>query len=185
MLFFSIAFAVIGVAGAVLLNARRRLLALDARCVDAAADVEAASLRLHSLFPALVGLMRAFAPQERVAIDAVATAYAGARRAHSPQARLFGETRLADGVHALLGRAQGVPQIQTLDDFRELRIRMDEAERQLAAARRGLKAATDAYNEALCQFPESLFAVRLRLAPRPFYDIGEEQPDGEGSGPTG
>ncbi len=176
MLVLLIAFAGLGVARAVLLNARRRLLALDARCAAAAADVEAEASRLHALFPALVGLMRAFAPQERAAIDAVAMAYAGSRRAHSPQAKLFGEARLADGVHALLGRAQGVSQIQNLEDFRELRQRMEEAEQELAAARRRLKAATDAYNEALARFPESLFAMRLRLAPRAFYDIGVEEP---------
>jgi hypothetical protein len=175
MLVFSIAFALLGVTGAILLNARRRLLALDASCAAAAAEVEVQALRLHALFPALVGLMRAFAPEERVAIDAVALAYAGARRAHSPQAKLFGETRLTDGVHALLGRAQAVPHIHNLEDFRELRQRMDDAERTLAAARRKLKATTDAYNSALGQFPESLFAKRLRLAPRVFYDIGVDE----------
>ncbi len=176
MLILSIAFAALGVAAAVLLNARRRLLALDARCAAAAADVEASAARLQGLFPALVGLMRAFAPQEQAAIDAVAIAYAGARRAHSPQAKLFGEARLADGVHALLGRAQGVPQIQNLDDFRELRQRMDETEQELAVARRRLKAEIDAYNAALGRFPESFFAAQLRLGPRAFYDIGAEEP---------
>jgi LemA protein len=175
MTVFLVPLLLLAAAIATVLRARRRLLALDARCKAAAAAAEAEAARLQSLFPALVGLVRAFAPQEREAMEAVARAYAGARRAHSPQARLLAETRLADSVRALQARAQGVPQIRDLEDFRELRLRMAEAERRLAAARSGLRAATQDYNRTLARFPESLFALRLSLLPRDFYDIGADE----------
>lgn len=175
MTFFWIALVPLCAVAAILLRARRHLLVLDAHCEAAAVEVEAGLAGLHALFPALVGLMRAFAPKEREAIDAVAKAHAAAQRTHSPQARLLAETRLADSVRRLLAQARQVDQIKTMSDFNALRLEMEEAERRVAGARRKLSAATDAYNQALTHFPESLFAMRLRLAPRAFYDIGVEQ----------
>lgn len=174
MILFCLALFAFTLAAAFLLRARRDLLALDVRCEAAAADVAREAERLHALFPALVGLTRAFAPTERDAIEAVAKAHAAAQRAHSPQARLLADTRLADSVHYLVARARQVDQIGGLKDFTELRLAIDEAERRLAAARRRLSAATEAYNQALGRFPGTLFAMRLRLAPRAFYDIGSD-----------
>ncbi len=181
MIFFSVALVLLAIAAATLLRGRARLMALDAHCEAAAEEAEAELARLHALTPPLVGLMRAFAPQERVVIDAVAIAHAAAQRAPSPQARLLAETRLADAVHRLITRAEGVGQIKSLQDFNALRQEMGDAERRLAAARRRLSAATEAYNRALGRFPENVFAMRLRLAPRVFYDIGVEQMAGEGA----
>ena len=175
MFLIVVALVLFAAAAAVLLRVRRRLIALDARCEAAAAGAEAELARLHALLPPLVGLMRAFAPQEREATEAVARAHAAVQRAGSPQARLLAETRLADAVRELILRADRVGQIRNMRDFNALREELAEAERRLAAARRGLSAATEAYNQALGHFPENLFALRLRLAPRAFYDIGVEQ----------
>lgn len=174
-LFYGIALICFCAAAAFLLRAYRRLLALDARCEVAAAVVEAELSRRHAMLPALVGVMRVFAPHEREAADAVARAHAAAQRAATPQARLLAETRLADSVRQLLAKAGFESRLQKLDDFRELQAALDDAERRLAAARRNLSAATDDYNLALERFPASLFAVRLRLTPRVFYDIGVER----------
>jgi LemA protein len=174
MILLSVALVLFVIAAASLSRVRGRLIALDARCEAAAAAVETELSRLHALLPPLVGLMRAFAPQEREATEAVARAHAAAQRATSPQARLLAETRLADGVHALIARAESVPAIRNITDFNALRAEMAEAERRLAAARGKLAAATETYNRALGHFPGTLFALRLRLAPRAFYDIGEE-----------
>ncbi|MGJ0506367.1 MAG: LemA family protein [Methylocystis sp.] len=179
MIVACVALVLFALAAALLLGSRRRLLALDAQCDAAAAEVEAELSRLHAFLPPLVGLMRAFAPAEREAVEIVARAHVAAQRAPSPQARLLAETRLADGVHELIARAQGVGPIRSLQDFSALRVEMEEAERRLLAARRRLSAATHAYNEALGRFPESLFAMRLGLAPRAFYDIGVERMSGE------
>ncbi|GLI91861.1 LemA family protein [Methylocystis echinoides] len=174
MILASATLVLFALAAATLLRGRRRLLALDSTCEAAAREAEAALARLHALTPPLVGLMRAFAPLERDAIDAVAMAHAASQRAPSPQARLLAETRLADAVHRLMTRAEGVGQIKSLADFNVLRQEMAHAELELADTRRKLSAATEDYNRALGRFPEHLFALRLRLAPRAFYDIGEE-----------
>jgi len=174
MILVCVALFALAVSATILLRARRDLLALDAQCEAAAAEVDREADQLHALFPPLVGLMRAFAPAERDAIEAVAKAHANAQRAHSPQARLLAETRLADSVHYLVSRAQRVEQIRGLTDFSELRQAIDAAERRLTAARRRLSAVTEAYNQALGRFPGGLFAMRLRLAPRAFYDIGAD-----------
>jgi LemA protein len=176
MALFSIAFVCLCAAAAfAMLRAYRRLLALDASCDAAAAEVEAELASRHALLPALVGVMRAFVPHERDAVDAVARNYAATRRAASPQARLLAEARLGDGVRRALSKAQSAEPAQTLRDFRELEAVLEETERRLAAARRRQSMAIDAYNAALSGFPASLFAMRLNLRRRVFYDIGAER----------
>jgi LemA protein len=175
MTLFWIAFACLCAAAALLLRAYRRLLALDARCEAAAAEVEAELAKRHAMLPALVGVMRAFLPQEREAVEIVVKTHAAVQRAASPQARLLAETRLGDGVRQALAKAHGVERAQTLRDFDELQAALEETDRRLAAARRNLSAAIDAYNAALGGFPARRLATRLRLAPRVFYDIGAEQ----------
>jgi LemA protein len=174
MILVSVALVLFALIAVSVSRTRRRLFVLDANCEAAAAAVDAELSHLHALLPPLVGLMRAFAPQEREATEAVARAHAAVQRAASPQARLLAETRLADGAHALIARAGRVAQLRNMHDFSALLEEMAETERRLAAARRKLSGATEAYNRALGHFPENLFALRLRLAPRAFYDIGEE-----------
>ncbi|MDJ0449407.1 LemA family protein [Methylocystis sp. JR02] len=168
---FLIAFICLCIAAAVLASRFLRLQSLDAQCKAAAEQVDAELANWHAMLPALAGVMRAFAPKERGAVDVVARLHASGRRAGSPQARLLAEARLGDGVHGLLARAQATPEIQRLDDFRQLRAALEEAEGGLAAARRRLATATADYNRALRRFPECLFAGRLRLTPRDYYDI--------------
>lgn len=162
-------------AAAFLLRAYRGLLALDARCEAAAAAVEAETERRHAMLPALVGVMRAFAAEERDAVEIVVKAHASAIRAVSPQARLFAETRLGEGVRRLVASGQASSRLARLDEFRELGAALEESDRRLAQARRALAVAVENYNAALGRFPASLFAMRLRLTPRAFYDIGEER----------
>ncbi len=172
---FFIAFLCLCAAAAFLTRAYLRLLSLDAKCRAATAAVDAELANWHALLPALTGVMCAFAPQERDAVDMVARLHASGRRAGSPQAKLLAEARLGDGVHGLLARAQAAPQLQALDNFRELQAALDETERRLAAARRRLAATTADYNRALARFPGNLLAGRLRLTPRNFYDIAVDR----------
>lgn len=178
---FLIAFICLCIATAVLASSYLRLLSLDAQCKVAAAQVDAELANWHAMLPALAGVMRAFAPKERRAVDMVARLHASGRRAPSPQARLLAEARLGDGVHGLLARAEATPQVQRLDDFRQLRAALDETERRLGAARRQLATATADYNRALMRFPGRLFTGRLHLTPRVHYDIAVDNARAEES----
>lgn len=156
-------------------RASRHLAALDARCDAAAAEIDATTARRHALLPALVGLVRAFAPQERAAVDAIAKAHAAVLRATSPQAQLFAETRLGDAVRRLMAVAESCPQLQASQHFRDLRTEIVDSERKIAAARHDLGVAVDAYNAGLRRFPAKFLAGKRRLARRAFYDIGVDR----------
>jgi LemA protein len=174
--------ACLGVAAAFLLRAYRRLVALDARCEAAAAATEAEILRRRALLPGLVGAIRAFAPQAGDATEAIAKAHAAAQRATTPQARLLAEARLGDALRRLLVSGLNAPQLTGSSEFRELRAVLEETEARLAASRRDLSAAVEAYNRALGRFPASLLALRLPLAKRGFCDNGGEcAPRGDGA----
>ena len=167
-------FACVCVVAAFVFQAWRRLRALDVRYRAAAAAVAAARARRGALLLALMGVVRAFAPQERALADRVAKVHAELERAPSPQARLLGEARLADALDTLLARAQQNPQLGALADFAELRAAFEESGRSLARARRTLAAATADYNAALARFPVRTLALRLKMVPRAFYDVAVE-----------
>jgi LemA protein len=174
MLMFYFVFFVLAAAGAALARAYRRLMALDARCEAAASAVERERAARHALLPALVGVTRAFAPQERDVAEGVVKAHAAALRAPTPQAQLLAELRLSDAVGALVARVEATPRLQALEDFRAFQAALADADLRLAAARKALAVATSDYNAARRGFPEQLFALRGRFARRAFYDIAVE-----------
>jgi len=165
-----------GFAGSVgvALLAYRRLRALEARCDQAAADIDGQFRRRHALAPDLFEAVRVFNPGEVATIEAVMRARAAALRATTPQAQLLAETRFGEGVRRLLIIAESSNFLQNSREFAAFCMEIGYAEAELAAARRRLNRAVREYNLALGQFPTALLADRLRLARRSFYDIGAE-----------
>jgi LemA protein len=167
--------AVLGVIAMLTWQAYNRVIALDSRCEQAAADIDVQIKHRHGLLPNLLEMVRGFTQHERDAIENVTKARAAAVGAASPQARLLAETTLGVGMQQLLTIAESYPELQASSHFRELRIEIADTENKLSAARRYLNAAVNEYNATLRQFPANLLARPLRLARRSFYDIGVER----------
>lgn len=167
--------AALGVVAILIWQIYNRVIALDSRCEQAAADIDVQIKHRHGLLPNLLEMVKGFAQHERDAIEKVTQARAAAVRAASPQARLLAETTLGAGVQQLLTIAETYPDIKASQHFRELRLEIADTENKLSAARRYLNATVNEYNATLRQFPVNILAGRLRLARREFYDIGVER----------
>ena len=86
-----------------------RIMALDARCDTAYADIDVLLKHRHDLLPGLVETVRGFAKHETKAINAVAKARAAALGAASPSMKLEAEQQLGQSINAILSIAENYP----------------------------------------------------------------------------
>ena len=152
-----------------------RLMALDARCDTAFADVDAQLKHRHSLIPNLVETVRGYAAHERVVLTEVTQARANALRTAGAETRLEAETQVGQSIQSLLSVVERYPEIQASSHFRELRAELTDAENRITAARRFFNLAVNEYNATLRQFPGNLVGAALRLGRREPFDRGIER----------
>lgn len=156
----------------VAVSAWNRLMALDARCDTAFADVDVQLKHRHNVLPNLVETVRAFAAHERGAIIEVTRARASALQASGPGMRLEAETQLGQSIHSLMSVAERYPDLAASAHFRELRGELLDAENRITAARRFHNLAIAEFNATLRQFPGSLIAPFARLSAKKPFDLG-------------
>src|SRR5688572_30409702 len=88
-----------------------RLVALDQRCGTAFGDIDVHLKHRHNLIPPLVETARGFAKHENDILQGVTEARAEALRAASPEMRLTAEKNLTQNINALIGIAEGYPEL--------------------------------------------------------------------------
>lgn len=152
-----------------------RLMALDARCDTAFADIDVQLKHRANLIPGLVETVRGFAGHERAVIEAVVEANREALSAISTEGKAAAEVKLKQSVGVLLQSARGYPEIKASPHFRGLEAQLIDTENRLTASRRFYNLAIEEYNTTLRQWPGSMIAARRRLSTRQPYDIGIER----------
>ena len=178
MLFMSI-FGIVLLAAAalaayVVITTGNRLVALDARCKTAYADIDVHLKRRYDLIPGLTECVRGFAAHEASILHEVVEARKVSLQT-APEARAEVEAALGRKVGSVLSLAEKYPNLAASPHFRELRQELTATEERIAAARRFYNLATGEYNATCAQFPGSLVAARRRLAERRPYDLGVER----------
>jgi LemA protein len=152
-----------------------RIMALDARCDTALADIDVQLKHRHSLIPGLVETVRGFAKHETVAIENVAQARVAALGAASPQSKLEAEQQLGQSINAMLSIAESYPDLKASHHFRDLSAQLTDVENRVSAARRFYNLAVEEYNTTIRQFPGSRIASYRRLSTRRPYELGVER----------
>ncbi len=152
-----------------------RIVALDARCDTAAADVDVHLKLRHSLIPGLVETVRGFASHERDVLTAVTEARASAMRAAAPDSKIDAEVQLGQSVNTIFNVAEKYPELAASSHFRGLREELADVENRITASRRFHNLATEEYNATLRQFPGNLIATLKRMTTRTPYDLGIER----------
>lgn len=152
-----------------------RIMALDARCDTAYADIDVLLKHRHDLLPGLVETVRGFAKHETKAINAVAKARAAALGAASPSMKLEAEQQLGQSINAILSIAENYPELKASAHFRDLSAQLVDVENRVTASRRFYNLAVEEYNSAIRQFPGNRIAHYRRLSARRPYDLGIER----------
>lgn len=152
-----------------------RVVALDARCDTAFADIDVHLKHRHSLIPGLVETVRGFATHEREVLTRVTEARASAMRAASPDLKLNAEVQLGQSVNSIFNVAEKYPELAASAHFRGLRDELADVENRITASRRFHNLATEEYNATLRQFPGNLVAATRRMTTRQPFDLGIER----------
>ena len=152
-----------------------RLMALQARCDTAYADIDVQLKQRTDLIPNIVASVRGFADHEKAIVLGVHEARAEALAALNPAMRLNAEKKLTQNITALLNVASSNPDIKASSHFTALRQELIDCENRIAAARRFFNLTVEEYNATFNQFPGSYIARAKRLTTRTAYDLGIER----------
>ncbi|MBI3522514.1 MAG: LemA family protein [Chloroflexi bacterium] len=153
-----------------------RLVTLRQRVKEAWSDIDVQLKRRHDLIPNLVETVKGYAAHESATFQAVTNARAAAVAAGasaSPQERAQAENMLTGTLRSLFAVAENYPQLQAIQEFKDLSENLTATEDKIAFARRFYNGNVRDYNTALMTFPTNLYASLLGFKPEQFFELAD------------
>jgi len=166
----AIVVAVILVAAALFYN---RFVSLQQQVRAAYSDIDVQLKRRHDLIPNLVETVKGYASHERGVFDEVTRARADAiaAGAEPPAERATAETALGGALKSLFAVAEAYPQLQAVQEFKDLSSNLTATEDTLQYARRYYNAQVRDYNTAIASFPGLVLAPLMGFTPYQFFEM--------------
>ncbi len=153
-----------------------RLVTLRQRVAEAWADIDVQLKRRHDLIPNLVETVKGYAAHERGVFEEVTRARAAAVSAGAqatPEQRAQAENQLTGALRSLFAVAENYPQLQAVQEFKDLSENLTATEDKIAFARRFYNGNVRDYDTALQTFPTNLFASALGFKAAEYFEISE------------
>jgi len=162
--------AVLLVAVAIFYN---RFVALRQQVRSAYSDIDVQLKRRHELIPNLVETVKGYAGHERAVFDEVARARADAiaAGAEPPAERANAENTLTGALRSLFAVAEAYPQLQAIQEFKDLSSNLTETEDTLQYARRYYNAQVRDFNTAIATFTSVVLAPLLGFTAYQFFEL--------------
>jgi LemA protein len=152
-----------------------RLIALDQRCDTAFGDIDVHLKHRHNLIPPLVETVRGFTKHENDILLGVTQARTAALQAVTPEMQLSAEKNLTQNINALIGMAEGYPELKASTHFADLRRELVDSENRITASRRFYNLAVEEFDTTLRQFPGSMIGRLSKMNVRMRFDLGIER----------
>jgi len=153
-----------------------RLVTLRQRVKEAWADIDVQLKRRHDLIPNLVETVKGYATHESTVFQNVTQARAAAVAAGataSPQERAQAENVLTGALRSVFAVAENYPQLQAVQEFKDLSENLTATEDKIAFARRFYNGNVRDYNTSLQTFPTNLFADAFGFKPEEYFELAE------------
>ena len=150
-----------------------RLVTMRQRVKEAFSDIDVQLKRRHDLIPNLVETVKGYAAHERGVFDEVTQARAGAiaAGAQGPQQRAAAEDMLTGALRSLFAVAEAYPQLQAVQEFKDLSENLRDTEDKIQFSRRFYNAQVRDYNTALQTFPTVLLASSLGFTASEYFEV--------------
>jgi LemA protein len=150
-----------------------RLVTLRQRVREAFSDIDVQLKRRHDLIPNLVETVKGYAAHERGVFDEVTQARAGAiaAGARGPQQRAAAEDMLTGALRSLFAVAEAYPQLQAVQEFKDLSENLRDTEDKIQFARRFYNSQVRDYNTALQTFPTVLLAGAMGFTASEYFEV--------------
>ncbi len=171
-----IVLAVIVVIGLILIATYNRLVTLRQRVREAWSDIDVQLKRRYDLIPNLVATVKGYAAHESGVFDRVtqarANAIAAAQRG-SPEQRAAAENVLTGALRSVFAVAENYPQLQAVQEFKDLSENLTATEDKIAFARRFYNGNVRDYNTALQTFPTNVLAGMFGFTVEQYFELAD------------
>ena len=150
-----------------------RLVTLRQRVKEAFSDIDVQLKRRHDLIPNLVETVKGYAAHERGVFDEVTQARAGAiaAGARGPQQRAAAEDMLTGALRSLFAVAEAYPQLQAVQEYKDLSENLRDTEDKIQFARRFYNSQVRDYNTALQTFPTVVLAGAMGFTASEYFEV--------------
>ena len=160
-----------------LITTFNRLVTLRQRVKEAWSDIDIQLKRRHDLIPNLLETVKGYAAHERGTFDEVTKARADAVAAGStgsPQQMAQAENVLSGALRSLFAVAENYPQLQAVQEFKDLSENLTATEDKIAFARRFYNGNVRDFNTALQTFPTNLLASTFGFKAEQYFELADE-----------
>jgi LemA protein len=151
-----------------------RLVTLRQRVREAWADIDVQLKRRWDLIPNLVETVKGYAAHERQTFEAVTKARSDAMAAAqtgSPEQRAQAENALGAALLNLRAVAEAYPQLQAIQEFKDLSENLTATEDKIAFARRFYNGNVRDYNTAIQTVPTNIIAGMFGFTPEQYFEL--------------
>ena len=167
---------IVAVLAVFLIATYNRLVTLRQRVREAWSDIDVQLKRRHDLIPNLIETVKGYAAHERGVFEAVTQARAAAVSAGaqaSPEQRAQAENMLTGALRSLFAVVENYPQLQAVQQFKDLSENLTATEDKISFARRFYNGNVRDYNTALMTFPTNLVGPAFGFHPEQFFEIAD------------
>jgi LemA protein len=171
-----IVLGVIGLIVVFVVGLYNRLVTLRQRVREAWADIDVQLKRRWDLIPNLVETVKGYAAHERQTFEAVTKARSDAMAAAqtgSPEQRAQAENALGAALLNLRAVAEAYPQLQAIQEFKDLSENLTATEDKIAFARRFYNGNVRDYNTAIQTVPTNIIAGMFGFAAEQYFELAD------------
>ena len=169
-----IVLVVIGLIVVFVVGLYNRLVTLRQRVREAWADIDVQLKRRWDLIPNLVETVKGYAAHERQTFEAVTKARSDAMAAAqtgSPEQRAQAENALGAALLNLRAVAEAYPQLQAIQEFKDLSENLTATEDKIAFARRFYNGNVRDYNTAIQTVPTNIIAGMFGFTAEQYFEL--------------
>ncbi len=169
--------AIVVILALFLITTYNRLVTLRQRVKEAWSDIDIQLKRRHDLIPNLVETVKGYAAHESGTFQAVTQARANAVAAGasgSPQQMAQAENVLTGALRSLFAVAEAYPQLQAVQEFKDLSENLTATEDKIAFARRFYNGNVRDYNTALQTFPTNILAGMFGFKAEQYFELADQ-----------
>ena len=169
-----IVLVVIGLIVVFVVGLYNRLVTLRQRVREAWADIDVQLKRRWDLIPNLIETVKGYAAHERQTFEAVTQARSAAMAAAqtgSPEQRAQAENALGAALLNLRAVAEAYPQLQAIQEFKDLSENLTATEDKIAFARRFYNGNVRDYNTAIQTVPTNILAGMFGFTPEQYFEL--------------
>ncbi len=171
-----IVLVVIGLIVVFVVGLYNRLVTLRQRVREAWADIDVQLKRRWDLIPNLIETVKGYAAHERQTFEAVTQARSAAMSAAqtgSPEQRAQAENALGAALLNLRAIAEAYPQLQAVQEFKDLSENLTATEDKIAFARRFYNGNVRDYNTAIQTVPTNILAGMFGFTPEQYFELAD------------